>query len=130
MKVKSLSHVRLLATPWTVAHQAPQSMGFSRQESWSGVPSPPPIIYTYIYICIYMYACIYIYIDVYICMYIVGVQATSWTATHQVFLFSTIFWHLFILMLIDLVRLSNHLFLCHPLLLLPSIFTSIRVFSQ
>ena len=38
VKVKSLSHVRLLATPWTVAHQAPPSMGFSRQESWSGVP--------------------------------------------------------------------------------------------
>ena len=36
VKVKSLSHVRLLATPWTVAHQAPPSMGFSRQEYWSG----------------------------------------------------------------------------------------------
>ena len=38
VKVKSLSHVRLLATPWTAAHQAPPSMGFSRQEYWSGVP--------------------------------------------------------------------------------------------
>ena len=38
MKVKSLSHVRLLATPWTAAHQAPPSMGFSRQEYWSWVP--------------------------------------------------------------------------------------------
>ena len=38
MKVKSLSHVRLLATPWTVAHQAPPPMGFSRQEYWSGLP--------------------------------------------------------------------------------------------
>ena len=37
-KVKSLSRVRLLATPWTAAHQAPLSMGFSRQEYWSGVP--------------------------------------------------------------------------------------------
>ena len=37
MKVKSLSHVQLLATPWTVAPQAPPSMGFSRQEYWSGV---------------------------------------------------------------------------------------------
>ena len=36
VKVKSLSHVRLLATPWTAAHQAPLSMGFSRQEYWSG----------------------------------------------------------------------------------------------
>ena len=41
-KVKSLSRVRLLATPWTVAHQAPPSMGFSRREYWSGVPSPSP----------------------------------------------------------------------------------------
>ena len=41
MKVKSLSHVQLLATPWTAAHQAPPSMGVSRQECWSGslVPS-------------------------------------------------------------------------------------------
>ena len=42
VKVKSLSHVRLLATPWTAAHQAPWSMGFSRQEYWSGVPLPSP----------------------------------------------------------------------------------------
>ena len=42
LKVKSLSRVRLFATPWTVAHQAPPSMGFSRQEYWSGVPFPSP----------------------------------------------------------------------------------------
>ena len=42
VKVKSLSHARLLETPWTVAHQAPPSMGFSRQEYWSGVPLPSP----------------------------------------------------------------------------------------
>ena len=42
VKVKSLSHVRLFATPWTSAHQAPLSMGFSRQEYWSGVPLPSP----------------------------------------------------------------------------------------
>ena len=40
--VKSLSHVRLFATLWTVAHQALQSMGFSRQEYWSGLPFPSP----------------------------------------------------------------------------------------
>ena len=40
--MKSLSRVRLLATPWTIAHQAPLSMGFSRQEYWSGLPCPPP----------------------------------------------------------------------------------------
>ena len=38
VKVKSLSRVRLLGTPWTAAYQAPPSMGFSRQEHWSGVP--------------------------------------------------------------------------------------------
>ena len=42
MKVKSLSHVRLFATPWSVARQAPPSMGFSRQEYWSGLPFPSP----------------------------------------------------------------------------------------
>ena len=42
MKVKSLSPVRLLATPWTAAFQAPLSKGFSRQEYWSGVPLPSP----------------------------------------------------------------------------------------
>ena len=40
--VKLLSRVRLFATPWTVAHQAPPSMGFSRQEYWSGLPFPSP----------------------------------------------------------------------------------------
>ena len=42
VKVKSLSCVRLFATPWTVAYQAPQSMGFSRQEYWCGLPFPSP----------------------------------------------------------------------------------------
>ena len=43
VKVKSPSCVRLLATPWTAAYQAPLPMGFSRQEHWSGVPLPSPI---------------------------------------------------------------------------------------
>ena len=42
VKVKSLSRVRLPATPWTAAYQAPLSVGFSRQEYWSGVPLPSP----------------------------------------------------------------------------------------
>ena len=41
--MKSLSHVRLIATPWSAAYQAPPSMGFSRQEYWSGVPLPSPL---------------------------------------------------------------------------------------
>ena len=42
MKVKLLSRVSLFATPWTVAYQAPPSMGFTRQECWSGLPFPSP----------------------------------------------------------------------------------------
>ena len=42
MKVKLLSRVRVFATPWTVAHQTLLSMGFSRQEYWSGSPFPSP----------------------------------------------------------------------------------------
>ena len=43
VKMKSLSHVRPSATPWTAAFQAPPSMGFSRQEHWSGLPFPSPM---------------------------------------------------------------------------------------
>ena len=43
VKVKLLSHARLLVTPWTGAYQTPPSMGISRQEYWSGVPLPSPI---------------------------------------------------------------------------------------
>ena len=58
--MKSLIHVRLLVTPWTAAHQAPPSMGFSRQEDWSGVPLPSPpllqvIINMYIIVSIVFY---------------------------------------------------------------------------
>ena len=56
MEVKSESEVaprvRILATPWTAAYQAPPSMGFSRQEHWSGVPLASPLS-LYIYICIH-----------------------------------------------------------------------------
>ena len=44
VKVKSFSHVQLLMTPWTAAYHAPPSMGYSRQEYWSGVPLPSPIL--------------------------------------------------------------------------------------
>ena len=40
--MKSLSRVQLFVTPWTLDHQAPSSMGFSRQEYWNGLPFPPP----------------------------------------------------------------------------------------
>ena len=45
VKVKSLSRVWLLGTPWTTAYQAPLSMGFARQEYWSGLPLPSPFLY-------------------------------------------------------------------------------------
>ena len=56
--------------------------------------------------------------------------ATPWTAAHQASLSITNSWSLLRLMSIELVIPSNHLILCHPLLLLPSIFHSIRVFSN
>ena len=48
VKVKSLNCALLLATPWTAAYQAPSSMGFSRQEFWSGVPLPSPYNFSYV----------------------------------------------------------------------------------
>ena len=54
-----LSHVQLFVILWTVSRQAPLSMGFSRQEYWSGLPFPSP---AYMYTCIYMCICIHIYI--------------------------------------------------------------------
>ena len=56
--------------------------------------------------------------------------ATPWTAAHQASLSFTISWSLIKLMSVESVMLSNHLVLCHPLLLLPSVFPSIRVFSN
>ena len=57
-------------------------------------------------------------------------SATPWTAAHQASLSITTSWSLFKLMFIESVLSSNHLILCHPLLLLPSIFPTIRVFSN
>ena len=56
VKVKSLSRIRPSATPWTAAHQAPPSMGFSRQEYWSGVPLPSPIFQGYN--CLNLFSCL------------------------------------------------------------------------
>ena len=107
-KGKLLSRVRLFLTPWTAAYQAPASMGFSRQEDWSGVPLPSPV------------------------QLLSSVQffATLWIAARQASLSITNSRSLLKLMSIESVMPSNHLILCHPLLLLPSIFPSIRVFSS
>ena len=61
---------------------------------------------------------------------VVSDSVTPWPAAHQASLSFTISWSLFKLMFIELVMPYNHLILCHPLLLLPSIFPSIRVFSS
>ena len=88
VKRKSLSHVRLLATPWTTAYQTPPSMGFSRQEYWSGVPLPSPRIYIdaykYIYVIfdifdilhIYIFICIYVYLAYTYMFYVSCVKCT------------------------------------------------------
>ena len=67
LMLSRFSHVRLCATLWTAAHQAPLSMGFSRQEYWSGLPFPSPI-----------HACMLSpFSHVWLCV-------TPWTAAHQV----------------------------------------------
>ena len=71
VKVKSLSRVRLLATPWTAAYQAPPPMGFSRQEYWSGVPSP------------FLVQCNVCLLSHFSC---VRLFATLWTVPHQALL--------------------------------------------
>ena len=60
VKMKSLSRARLLATPWTAAYQAPPSLGFSRQEYWSGLLLPSPLhgiipFKKYMYVCVWVY---------------------------------------------------------------------------
>ena len=51
VKLKSFSRVRLFTTPWTAAYQAPPSMGFSKQEYWSGVPLPSPVCMLSLQLC-------------------------------------------------------------------------------
>ena len=63
MCAQSLSCVQLFATPWTVAHQAPLSMEFSRQEYWSGLPFPSPISYICVCVCVCIHTQI-IYTDI------------------------------------------------------------------
>ena len=87
MKVKSLSRVQLLATPWTAAYQAPPSMGFSRQEYWSGVPLPSHLVLIAAHVFVSKLISILtpIAIDKSSIQLISHVQllATPWTAAHQ-----------------------------------------------
>ena len=139
--VKLLSRVQLFATPWTVAHQAPLSMGFSKQEYWSGLSHPPPrdlpdpgtepatpaspalqvdslpseppgraVVVQFAQLC----PTLCHPMDCSIPGFPVHHQLPELTQTHV---------H-------ESVMPSNHLILCHPLLLLTSIFPSIRIFSN
>ena len=154
--VQSLSHVQLFVTSWTLAHQAPLSMGFPRQEYWSELhfyfllqgifPAQESnqdllhcrqILYQLSYqgipVCFLLLPN---NIPLYVCISSVQLLshvrlfATPWTAAHQASLSITNSQNLPKLMSIESVMTSNHLILCHPLLLLPSIFPSIRDFSN
>ena len=142
MKVKLLSRVQLCATPWTAAYQALPSMGFSRQEYWSGVPLPSPV-YTLSFIALQSKI---VNFDLstkcdtvlplthfgFVVQLLSRVRlfATLWTVARQASLSFNISQSLLKLMSIESMMPSNHLILCCPLLLLPSIFPSIRVFSN
>ena len=128
------SHVQLFATLWTVAHQAPLSMGFSRQEYWSGLsflllgdlpnqgikprsptlqadslPTEPPGKPNKLTLLL-------------LSLSRVQLSVTPWTAAQQASLSFTISWSLLRFMSIKLMMPSKHLILCHTPLLLPSIF--------
>ena len=78
-------------------------------------------------ICIYYWKILFVVVQLLSCVWLF---ATLWTAAHQASLSITISWSLLKLMSIESVMPSNHLILCRPLLLLPSIFPSIRIFSN
>ena len=169
-KVKLLSHVRLLATPWTAAYQAPPSVGFSRQEYWSGVPLPSPTSelrrvitprvaegvvtreealgllrlwfdwWSPIALWVFFYSLSiidnfgvhfssFLKLLLFSCS-VISDSATPWTAARQASLSFTISWSLLSLRPIESVKPSNHLNLCRPLLLLPSVFPCVRVFAS
>ena len=129
-------------TPCTVAHHTPLSMGFSRKECWNGLPCtapgdlPDPGIKP-VFLCFLHWqvgsfptsATWEAFISVQSLSH-VRLFATPWTLAHQAALSITSSWSLLKLMSIASVLPSNHLTLCHPFLLLPSIFLSIRVFSK
>ena len=186
---KSLSHVRLFATPWAGMHQAPQSRGFSRWECWSGLPCPSPgdlpdpgiepclltmhlqvdslplqhylgnpkwdfgglkywntemqmshakrmktipqllLLSTTMYISSAQFSCS-IMSRFFATNSCVQLFATPWTAAHQDSLSITNSQSPPKPISTESVMPSNHLTLGHPLLLAPSIFPSIRVFSK
>ena len=128
MKAKSLGSVLLLATPWTAAYQAPPPMGFSRQEYWSGVPLPSlkegiDMAIKHMKICSISRVLQFSRSVVSDSLQPHGLQHASFPVHHQLPESTQT-------MSIESVMPSNHLILCHPLLLLLSIFPNIRVFSN
>ena len=141
MKVKSLSCVLLLATPWTSAYQAPPSMGFSRQEYWSGVPLPSWVSLLQSLLKYRLLHSLRLSDSIQLdgaSVQFSSVQSLSRVLTlcnpmnrsipglpvhHQLPEFTKP-------MSIESVMPSSHLILCCPLLLLPPIPPSIRVFSN
>ena len=121
--MKSLSCLRLFGTPWTAAHQAPPSMGFSRQEYWSRLPLPSPKTSNNTNLKNNFYSSSVQSLSH------VQLFETPWTAARQASL-SITSWSLLKLVSIESVMPSNHIILCCPLLFPPSIFPSIKVFSN
>ena len=132
------SHVRFCATQWTIACQAPLSMEISRPEYWSWLPFPSPgdlpdqgsnsglphcrqVLYHLSYQGSPQFSSLQLLSHV-------QLFVAPWTVACQASLYITNSWRLLKLMSLELVMLSNHLILCHPLLIPPSIFPSIRVF--
>ena len=134
--MKSHSRVRLFATPWTAAYQAPRSMGFSRQEYWSGMPlltEVPGYSISFLHLSEGYYICNICNVQGFLLVQLhshVQLFVTPCTSAHQASLSITNLRSLLKLISIKLVMPSNHLILCHHLLLLSSIFPSIRVFSN
>ena len=153
-----LSHAELSAAPWTVAYQAPLSMEIFKQEYCSGLPFPSsedlpdpgikPVSLVslsnwqadslLLHIC-EVSDCLYSHQDFFFPDWLfssaeslscVRLFVIPWRVAHQASFSITNSWSLLKLMSIELVMPSNHLILSCPLLLLPSIFPSIRVFSS
>ena len=132
VKVKSLSRVQLFETPWTAAHRAPPSMGFSMQEYWSGAPSPSPILTCYFSLKVNIFRKTPLFQKHCFCS-VNKSCLTLWDHTDCSMPGSPVLHYLPELLKfvsIESVMLSNHLILCHLPLLLLSVFPNIRVFSN
>ena len=121
--VQSLSHVWLFVTPWTAAHQA--SLSITNSQSLPNLMSIESMMPSNHFILCHPL----LFFSSVQSLSRVRLFTTPWTAAHLASLSITNSQSLLKLMSIESVMPSNHFILCHPLLLLPSIFPSIRVFS-